>query len=90
MNSLNASPSHPEPIDQLVISQMQAIIDCEMRLKERYGSLLNAASSVESERLACEVWNLRLRTDRLARMLDALDGKYVPDGLPEKNTPAAA
>ena len=77
MNLLEQSPSKRAPLDHLVVSELEAIINCEKQLQQQYGGILEAPSPEESQTWAFEVLRLRLRTDRLARMLDALGGNYA-------------
>jgi hypothetical protein len=82
MNLIEQSPSEHAPLDHLVVSELEAIIHSERQLQQQYGGLLEAPSPEESQTWAFEVLRLQLRTDRLARMLDALGGYYaVPDAI---------
>ena len=76
MNLLNQSPTQQAPLDHLVVSELEAIINCEKQLEQQYGGLLEAPSPQESQTWAFEVMRLRLRAERLGRMLDALGGNY--------------
>jgi hypothetical protein len=78
------------PLEALIVSQLEGIRKREKQLQKRYAALLVAPTLDNSQAWAQEVWSLRSRADRLARMMDALDGIYVPTVLPEKNTPLAA
>ena len=77
MKLVKQSPSERAPLDHLVVSELEAIINCERQLQQQYGGILEAPSLEESQTWAFEVLRLRLRTDRLARMLDALCGNYA-------------
>jgi hypothetical protein len=80
MNPTNQSLSDSGPLGELVASQLKAIVHCEEQLQRRYGSLVKAPSLDDAQAWASEVWRLRLRADRLARMLDALEGNYAGAG----------
>lgn len=69
-------PSEQAPLDYLVVSELEAIISSEKQLQRQYGNLMQASTSEESQMWASEVWRLRLRADRLGRMLDALGENY--------------
>ncbi len=90
MQLLSHSRNFRAPLDVLVVSQLEAILDSEKQLRQRYDSLIAKPSADGSEGWAADVWKLRLQTDRLARMLDALDGKYQPVDSTEEITPIAA
>jgi hypothetical protein len=90
MQLLSHSQNFRAPLDVLVVLQLEAIIDSEKQLRERYDGLIAKPSADDSEGWAEDVWKLRLQTDRLARLLDALDGKYQPADSTEEITPIAA
>jgi len=89
MKHMCQSPKHAAPLDALVVSRLEAILNSEKQLQQRYTTLTQSGRSDDSAGCVAAVWKLRLQADRLARMLDALDGEYVADP-PEKNTLAAA
>jgi len=60
------------PLDSLVMMQVEAIVNSEHLLEQRYADLLQAPTEAEAQAWALEVWNLRRRADRLGRMLQAL------------------
>jgi hypothetical protein len=90
MTFLQQSSSNKAPLDELIVAQLSDILHCEKQLQQRYENVEGALSLDDSRSWASEVWNLRLRADRLGRMLDALEGNYVPLGPFEKTTLAAA
>ncbi len=90
MKSVGDSQSKRAPLDELVMSQLKAILAWEEQLKHRFQILLEAPSSDDPQRLAIELWNLQLRADRLARVLDALDGNYSQAVQLGPETPCAA
>jgi len=90
MNSLKQSQSNRAALDELVTSQLQAILACGEQLKYRYQLFLEAPGVDDPQALAFDVWNLRLRADRLVRVLDALDAKDTPVDQFEQATPYAA
>ncbi len=61
------------PLEKLFLSQLEAILQCEMRLAERQKTLEKAANSDQWQEWAAEVMRLRSRTDRLAEFLEVLD-----------------
>lgn len=83
------SRTNRAPLDALVVCQLEAIRNSEKQLQQSYARLVAAPKFKDSEACAVQVWKLRLQADRLARMLDALEGKYTADPV-EKNTLAAA
>jgi len=78
------------PLSYLVASQLQAILESEKELEQQYDSLLALPSSEASRAWAFEVECLKSRTDRLARMLNALDQNYSVPVTSEKNTEIGA
>jgi hypothetical protein len=90
MNSVRQSQSNRAPLDELVMSQLRAILTCEEELKRRRQILLEAPGFDDPQAWAIDVWHLRLRADRLVRMLDALEGNYAPADQIEQRTSYAA
>jgi len=90
MNSFRQSQSKRAPLDELVMSQLQAILTCGEQLKHRHQILLEAPGLEDPQALAIDVWNLRLRADRLLRVLDALEEHYSPADQLQQGTPYAA
>jgi|HubBroStandDraft_3_1064219.scaffolds.fasta_scaffold585700_2 hypothetical protein len=90
MKVVRQSQSNRAPLDELVKSQLQAILTCEEQLKHRHRILLEASSLDDPQTWAIDVRNLWLRADRLARVLDALEGNYGPVEQFEQGTPCAA
>jgi hypothetical protein len=86
---LSSHPNNRAPLDALVIYRLEAILNAEKQLRQRYKGLNANPCMDNSEEWAIQVRDLTVQTDRLARMLDALDGKYVADPI-EKSTLAAA
>jgi hypothetical protein len=82
--------SQPTALDQLVALQLDAIIHRETRLRERYSDLLASSTLDEMQAWKWEMQQLQTQTDRLARMLGALDGSYTMPLTAEKNTQSAA
>ena len=66
------SGSMHSPLDHLVVSELEAIMNSERQLQQQYRDIQEAPGREESQTWATEVWRLRLRTERLGRMLDAL------------------
>lgn len=56
------------PLETLVMSQLSAIRKHEAALKMR----VRSSTSREVANIACEVWKLQTRADRLNRMIDAM------------------
>jgi len=86
MKTVRESQSNRAPLDELVMSQLKVILACEEQLKNRF-QVLSEAPSSDPRTLAIELSNLQVRADRLARVLDALDGNYTPAAQLEQETP---
>ncbi len=56
-------------LETLVIAQLAALRKREAELHTR----LQASGSLESTNIAAEVWQLQTSTDRLSRMMDAMN-----------------
>ncbi len=89
MKLLKQSRNLHAPLDALVISRLTALRAAENELRQRYDGLRAKPSAIASNGWVVDVRKLRLQSDRLERMLDALDGAYVADPN-EKSTLAAA
>jgi hypothetical protein len=76
-------------LDQLVVLQLKSIVDSEIQLRRQYTDLLSSATLEDWQTWTTEMQQLRNRTDRLSRMLGALEGTYVPPSV-EETTQAAA
>ena len=62
------------PMDTLLVGQLQTILDGEKALRARYSALGPAANSPEVRMaFAKELHELKDRTDRLSRFLNAMD-----------------
>jgi hypothetical protein len=66
-----STPDQPT-LDRLVAFQLEAIAHREAQLEKRYSKLLETPNSPDWQNWASDLWNLRLQTDRLGRLLDAI------------------
>lgn len=62
------------PLETLVISQIAEIRRRESALQERLGHLSRQTRNSEQVTFAEEMWHLQQCTDRLNRMMDAMNG----------------
>ena len=68
--------SKQNPFEVLVLRQLHELIRGEESLRTRLDHIKTSNSPFEQTKIAAEVRELERRTDRLYRMLDAMDGHY--------------
>ena len=89
MNSKAHIESNQNAFEVLVLRQLHELIRGEESLRTRLDRVKTVNSPFEQTKIAAEVRDLERRTDRLYRMLDAMDGHYCPSA-PESAEPISA
>ena len=76
-NLMNAAFSSVHPIDTLLVQQLEAILNGERELRSRYAALDSSTpSSASRQELSHDLSNLKARTDRLYRLITAMDSHF--------------